>query len=71
MIEPAHSPNSTCPRRSATFLPSSAGSGAPAAGFLIEARGYGPSFLALAAVQVLGAVVYAAWDRTPVAPPTI
>jgi predicted MFS family arabinose efflux permease len=44
--------------------------GAPAAGFMIEARGYGPSFLSLAAVQAVGAVVYAAWDRKPVAPPT-
>jgi predicted MFS family arabinose efflux permease len=39
--------------------------GAPAAGFLIESRGYGTSFLALAAVQVAGAIVYAAWDRAP------
>lgn len=39
--------------------------GAPAAGFLIEARGYSTSFLALAAVQVAGALAYAAWDRAP------
>jgi predicted MFS family arabinose efflux permease len=39
--------------------------GAPAAGFLIEARGFGTSFLALAAVQVVGAIVYASWDKAP------
>jgi predicted MFS family arabinose efflux permease len=44
--------------------------GAPAAGFLIESRGYSTSFLALAAVQVAGAVVYAAWDRAPESRPT-
>ena len=45
--------------------------GAPAAGWLIEERGYGTSFLALAAVQLVGAVAYASWDRSPAPrPPT-
>lgn len=39
--------------------------GAPAVGFLIEARGYAAGFGALAAVQLAGAVAYAVWDRGP------
>lgn len=41
--------------------------GAPATGFLIDARSYAAAFVAISVVQVAGAVAYAAWDRPPVA----